>query len=242
MELKDVFIGENKVARMYHKAKVIYPTPIQDGLILWYDFMGRGNNDTKRDVAEDLSGNSNNGDLQNFVFENDSGYEDGLVFDGVDDLLLSPILNFTQENDFSIEMSFCNETERPGIYTMFLNVSAAARDYFALYNAPTSRIFIPYAFGVSIRTADKIETVGKRSFTLTYSSESRDLKMYLNGESLSIENYATSEISFRIQGLRPLWYTQAHPMSLYSFKVYDKTLTKEEVIYNHALEKSRWNL
>ena len=85
--------GSKDIPFVYKGDKLIYPNPIKDGLLLWYDFKGMRNTDTNKEVAKDLSGNGNDGTLTNFNFTEGSGYKDNtLVFDGVDDKLIVPEL------------------------------------------------------------------------------------------------------------------------------------------------------
>lgn len=84
-------VGENKPAFIYEGNELVYPNPVKDGLVLWYDFSGRTNTDGQRGIAEDLSGNGNHGTLQNFNYTSESGYDKNkLLFDGVDDNLQVP--------------------------------------------------------------------------------------------------------------------------------------------------------
>ena len=81
-------VGGSKPAFIYEGNELVYPNPVKDGLVLWYDFSGRSNADGQRGIAEDLSGNGNRGTLQNFNFTEESGYESkGLKLDGVDDFI-----------------------------------------------------------------------------------------------------------------------------------------------------------
>ena len=85
--------GSKDIPFVYKGDKLVYPNPIKDGLLLWYDFKGMRNTDTNKEVAKDLSGNGNDGTLTNFNFTEGSGYKDNtLVFDGVDDSLTIPEL------------------------------------------------------------------------------------------------------------------------------------------------------
>lgn len=89
--------GNKDIPFVYKGDKLIYPNPIRDGLLLWYDFKGMRNTDTNKEVAKDLSGNGNDGQLQNFNFTEESGYKDNkLVFDGVDDKLTIPELELDE--------------------------------------------------------------------------------------------------------------------------------------------------
>lgn len=60
--------GSKDIPFVYKGDKLIYPNPIKDGLLLWYDFKGMRNTDTDKEVAKDLSGNGNHGTLQNFNY------------------------------------------------------------------------------------------------------------------------------------------------------------------------------
>ena len=85
--------GSKDIPFVYKGNKLVYPNPIKDGLLLWYDFKGMRNTDTNKEVAKDLSLNGNDGTLTNFNFTEGSGYKDNtLVFDGVDDKLTIPEL------------------------------------------------------------------------------------------------------------------------------------------------------
>lgn len=105
--MQNIYIGDEQVARTYHKGQITHPSPVRDGLVLWYDFMGRRNTDAQRGVATDLSGNGNNGTLTNFAYEPGSEYEGGgLRFDGVDDYVEgTPIVNSLGDNS-TLEVLF----------------------------------------------------------------------------------------------------------------------------------------
>lgn len=92
MSMKMKF-GSKDIPFVYKGDKLVYPNPIKDGLLLWYDFKGMKNTDETKGIAKDLSGNGNDGTLTNFNFTEESGYKDNtLVFDGVDDKLVIPEL------------------------------------------------------------------------------------------------------------------------------------------------------
>ena len=89
--------GSKDIPFVYKGDKLVYPNPIKDGLLLWYDFKGMRNTDTNKEVAKDLSGNGNDGTLTNFNFTEGSGYKDNtLIFDGVDDKLVIPELELDE--------------------------------------------------------------------------------------------------------------------------------------------------
>ena len=69
--------------------KIVDPNIPMNGLVCYLDTRGKNNTDIYRNTLLDLSGNGNNGTLQNFNFTEKSGYvkSSGLRFDGVDDLV-----------------------------------------------------------------------------------------------------------------------------------------------------------
>lgn len=68
-------LGANHPAFIWQGDKLIFPNPIKDGLLLWYDFKGMRNTDVSRGTAKDLSGNGNHGTLQNFAYNNTSDFK-----------------------------------------------------------------------------------------------------------------------------------------------------------------------
>ena len=92
-------VGDSKPAFIYEGNELVYPNPVKDGLVLWYDFSGRTNADGQRGIAEDLSVNGNHGTLQNFNYSAESGYDKNkLLFDGVDDYLQVPETGLNPES------------------------------------------------------------------------------------------------------------------------------------------------
>lgn len=41
----------------YENGQLVYPNPIQNGLVLWYDMAGKRNTDADKETIEDFSGN-----------------------------------------------------------------------------------------------------------------------------------------------------------------------------------------
>src|SRR5699024_9554972 len=79
-------LGNTDIPFVFRGDELMYPNYVKDGLVLHYDFSGMSNSDESRGVAKDLSGNGNDGTLQNFNFTEESGYDKNkLIFDGVDD-------------------------------------------------------------------------------------------------------------------------------------------------------------
>jgi len=105
----NIEIGNKKIDFVYQGDNLIYPNyPARENLILHYDFSGMKNSDVTKDIARDLSGNGNNGVLQNFAYIDGSGYLDNaLIFDGIDDFITIPepqidLDNFTYSEGINV--------------------------------------------------------------------------------------------------------------------------------------------
>ena len=99
--MTQVKLGDKNIPFIYQGNELLYPNPIKDGLVLWYDFKGMKNSDVGKDVAKDLSGNGNDGMLQNFAYNSESGYNEGLKFDGIDDYIEIPDL-YLENNEMTV--------------------------------------------------------------------------------------------------------------------------------------------
>ncbi|QQO92540.1 hypothetical protein CPT_Machias_157 [Staphylococcus phage Machias] len=87
--MNTIRLGNNPISFVYQGSKLIYPNPIKDGLVLWYDFNGMKNIDTNKGVTKDLTGRSTeNAQHFNFLYNSESGYNKGLKFDGIDDRII----------------------------------------------------------------------------------------------------------------------------------------------------------
>lgn len=107
--IEEIKIGDKNVLFARHNGKLIYPKYAStENLVLHYDFSGRTNLDAQKGIAEDLSGNGNNGVLQNFAYIGESGYLDNaLIFDGIDDFITIPepqidLDNFTYSEGINV--------------------------------------------------------------------------------------------------------------------------------------------
>ncbi|QPI17134.1 hypothetical protein [Staphylococcus phage vB_StaM_SA1] len=98
---------------LYQGNKLIYPNPVKDGLVLWYDFKGMKNSDVNKGVTKDLSGNGNLEAQQlNFAYTNESGYGNkGLKFDGIDDRLI-PVIKYPDNTVETLDMKKINNGQK----------------------------------------------------------------------------------------------------------------------------------
>lgn len=232
-------VGANKPAFLYEGSELVYPTPIRDGLVLWYDFSGRTNNDAKRGVAEDLSGNANHGTLQNFNYTAESGYDKNrLLFDGVDDYVGVdvPINDFTIT--FSLELSGTGDQFFFGgdINTFYLRKYLGDRLHASVYTDTQKTI---QSLGVFKNTGES----EKHSVGLILDSQRLKVSLIHNGIIIQEEDLTSSTIPFTLTTLGQ-WGSDSRRFSgsIFSASVYNRPLTPEEIAHNYAIEKERFGI
>lgn len=228
-------LGEKEIVRAYQGEDIVYPTPIRDGLVLWYDFKGRTNQDINRGVAVDLSGNGNHGYLQNFAYTEESGYGEGLKFDGVDDWLqlgrqyeildgasftISFVLKIIEPHSAGV-MLFGNEGLK-------LRISSSYRPFLNLK-----------AWGDSDRASELQQGT---THYVDFSYSDGRAKIYIDG-TLSVDQTKDIEWDYRQQDFRVNRYADRYSdIIIYKISIYNRALTDEEIQYNYQIEKARWGL
>ena len=88
--MSQVKLGDKNIPFIYQGNELLYPNPVKDGLVLWYDFKGMKNSDISKNITKDLSDRKNdNAQLENFAYTSGSGYGNkGIKFDGIDDRIV----------------------------------------------------------------------------------------------------------------------------------------------------------
>ena len=244
-------VGENKPAFIYEGSELVYPNPVKDGLVLWYDFSGRTNTDGQRGIAEDLSGNGNHGTLQNFNYTTESGYEKNkLLFDGVDDRVIeiSPTVNavYTYESTFLISSK---QSDWGGVFGNYNHKSGdrAGGNISAFKDATSSSVRVAYATSSGeyrfVSTVVDVEQVNHVTAVFGEGYE----RVYINGEIRNENN----------NGYTPIPSTDGFGLSLgvwesvpsytfdgdaFSVRAYNRPLTPEEIAHNYAIEKERFGI
>ena len=240
-------VGENKPAFIYEGNELVYPNPVKDGLVLWYDFSGRTNTDGQRGIAEDLSGNGNHGTLQNFNFTEESGYvEDGLKFDGVDDRVLMVSPGEESKAFLSSEMTIVwsgviRETQAKSGINQIL--SAGYVNGWALgYHGQVDRLMYTVrdsnaSTGYYIRYIDRPPFGEFFTFAMTF--KNGEVTAYLNG----IEKNKAVDTGDIIYSTYPaVEITSSIHQTTESCKIYNRPLTPEEIAHNYAIEKERFGI
>ena len=111
--MTQVKLGDKNIPFIYQGSELLYPNPIKDGLVLWYDFKGMENSDVTKGVAKDLSGRSSeNAQIFNFAYTSDSGYGNkGIKFDGVDDRIV-PVIKYENGTTERLDMKKINNGQK----------------------------------------------------------------------------------------------------------------------------------
>ena len=239
-------VGANRPAFIYEGGELVYPAPIKDGLVLWYDFSGRTNGDAQRNVAEDLSGNGNYGTLQNFNYTDESGYDKNkLLFDGVDDALTfqdKAVESYTLEVVTKIGQSSELYQNLIGTYT------GEGAGGFDVYNyAPRLRIRASTHDGDRLFTANNTLEVGE-IYHILITVRNNKIYFYMDGEEVysnDFNDYKAPQTT-SAKGVYIGAYYQGtiyrQTESLMSARVYNRPLTPEEIAHNYAIEKERFNI
>lgn len=235
---KDIKLGNKPVNFVYQGNDLLYPNPIKDGLVLWYDFKNMKNNDVSKNVARDLSG-SNNGTLRNFSYTSESGYNTGLKFDGIDDyIFLDTELgkNFTISTTIDIDNIPNNYILSSTNIFFFIRKNGYNLDLSILNSEGRQEQFRATNFFVEFLNK-------KINISYVINSDDKKVYMYIN-ESLytTFNMVADARSNMKITGIGIWNNNYFFKGSLYNFKVYDRPLDNQEIKHNYNLEKERWNL
>ena len=240
--MSQVKLGDKNIPFIYQGNNLLYPNPVKDGLVLWYDFKGMKNSDVSKGIARDLSGKGNNGTLYNSAYNTvDSGYNDGLHFDGVDDYIevSNPLKQqelYKQNWTVSVVVNVKN------VYTTNSIVRGINRglDIRNLSNVNKVLNFISNDPSVYLYSSKTIENNKKYHITYKFNYVNRENFIYINGELDSkiivSENYEPYGMS-GILGISP-----QRNNTIYSLNIYNRALSDQEIKNNYKLEKERWGL
>lgn len=235
--MSQVKLGDKNIPFIYQGSELLYPNPVKDGLVLWYDFKGMTNNDVSKDVAKDLSGHGNNGTLKNFAYNSESGYNEGLKFDGVDDNLT--VGTATSIRTIEITLSFSNNSTGDKILFhgnhnldyFYINTKA----HFVMRNRRKS------TGGYQLKS---ISNTVERDFSkikhITLVQDNFKCEVYVNGLSTGvISDYEEEAIDFKLVNIFNFNNRKSLDDTLKSIKVYNRILNDQEIQHNYELEKER---
>ena len=247
---------------LYVESKKVNSEYIKDGLVLHYDGInntGNGHSNSAM-VWKDLSGNRNDGTIKNIatILANDSGWgENYLSLDGVDDYVSA----YTEtDGDYTIEFiakdvqavnsakygsafminTWTSSISKPSLQ-LFIDGRNAASTTRKQYRVRWTKVEDESETEISF-----YETLDDGAFTISNGNNS--LKTYFNGkkkdENLNQSYYERSKIeNMNIEIGR--WYrssTYSIKEKIYSFRIYNRVLTDEEVVHNYEIDKVRFGI
>ena len=244
-------LGNVDIPFIYQGEELLYPAPIKDGLVLWYDFSGMTNEDASKGIARDLSGNGNHGTLQNFNYTEESGYDKNkLLFDGVDDRIVSnnPLSYQEPENQsWTVELVLktfhLDEGTVVNQLVSGINLGLDLRKLAAndsqvmpLNFVANSSLSYLYGYSKKISVGELVHVV--------FSYDSTTLENKIVSNSKYIDSLIIDFDSHPPTGMQKnLSFSNNNKKNVfYSTKIYNRPLTPEEVAHNYAIEKERFGI
>lgn len=258
-----ISLGNKPISFVYHGDELVYPNPIINNLLLWYDFKSLNNDVNNKQIARDLNVNYN-GKLNNFSYTENSGYdEEGLIFDGIDDFIdvaefKTTSLNSLNEFSFEFILEFTDSSKRGAIINMPMTQRMDA----------TIRLLVKVNENKSI-TIGRFNKVWKGYKTIPINENrihcvvlfneldsvpedgSFEVKFIVNNKEIEKDGYTAASEYYGIpyDNLVLGWHG-TNTQGEYSFlkeklimtRIYDRLLTFDEIDYNYKLEKERGNI
>lgn len=238
-ETKDIKIGNKHIYFVFKNNELLYPNPIKDNLLIYYDFKNMNNTNKSKEIVRDLSSSNNNGILQNFSFTDNSGYKDGANFDGIDDYIsLDTQLdkNFTISLTIKVGNNLNNYILSSSNVYFFIRRSGYNLDLSILNNTGVQELY---------RVPNFFVEFGNTKLSLSYvvNSDEKKTHLYIN-EILhtTFDMVEEAKPQMELTGIGIWNKNYFFSGSLYSAKVYNKPLTDQEIQHNYNLEKERWGL
>ena len=234
--MTQVKLRDKNIPFIYQGNELLYPNPVKDGLVLWYDFKGMKNSDVSKSVVVDLSGNGNNGTLQNFNYTSESGYNNGLKFDGIDDVILNILnINNTPLDASNMSVSMVLDSVKNKKAQHFILITLSDNSFILLYRSSIDKL----GYFTTSRENKYLnfipDTNEKFLFTLNINNKQVDLRVN-NEKFTTFEDKGLKNVSNVSLG------TQNYNGTLRSLKIYNRSLTEEEIQKNALIEKERWGL
>ena len=219
------------------------PKIVTSSLILYLDAANPKSYVSGSTTWYDLSGNNYNGTLVN-----GTGFSDELngcmVFDGTDDIITTNLNTLNSSCSFEI---WANKTEHINLYNMmagmfrpFLSFRSSSIQFANTINDITQSL-------ISSGTTPTINKWYCFQFTNSYDGINTTVKIYINGVLVGNATYSgqiksPTVNSFTIGNYRatPIDYPFKGKISV--VKVYNKSLTLDEINQNYNATKGRYNL
>ena len=246
--MSQIKLGDKNIPFIYQGNELLYPNPVKDGLVLWYDFKGMSNGDLNKSVARDLNENSLNGSLKNFNYTETSGYKNGLSLDGVDDYIETTKNNAINNLTYTLSVELLFEIKKSDNTVLYLvsnsESSTGANGFTVGYFGDSQGQIGLFYRGIRFWSTRNLE-LNKKYFLQVTVDENGNMRLFINGK---LDKTTTSTVHSTRPGLN-LFFGKAafynSPFTNFSignFKIYNRALTDTEVQQNYKLEKERWGL
>lgn len=248
--MSQVKLGDKNIPFIYQGNELLYPNPVKDGLVLYYDFKAMKNSDINKSIVKDISNNNNNGAVNNVVYNDSSGYSlKGLKFDGVDDFIevkSSDLLNnIKDEITISITLEFSDNT---GSWRWLLsnNTDASATGGYGIAFNPSSSSTLSFRWGSQVLYSRYLPKKGDVvCLHFSGSVSQKILNIYTNGSKMDTSTLTgTPKITKNNLLIGKSAYNNSETLNAFikSLKVYNRCLTDREIQNDYNLEKERWGL
>ena len=243
--MSQVKLGDKNIPFIYQGNELLYPNPVKDGLVLYYDMKATSNNSLYKSTLKDISGNNSDATLKNFNFTSESGYsEKGLKFDGVDDHITSVNSIKRKSKDITIELNIGDiDKSRNWQYLVYLKDITLNKQVSVLIHAGMLDIHI--SNGTTTQHAYYSISELNKHITVTLTGDTdMTQNVYIEGKKVSLlSGTINSNISVFSNELNiTRAYNDINKSSLKSIKLYDRILNDQEIQHNYKIEKERWGL
>lgn len=242
--MSQVKLGDKNIPFIYQGNELLYPNPVKDGLVLYYDMKATSNNSLYKSTLKDISGNNSDATLKNFNFTSESGYsEKGLKFDGVDDYIntINAIKRTTK--NITIELNIGDiDKSKNWQYLVCLRDSSSKQMSVLIH---VGMLDIHISNGNTTQHAYYSISELNKHITVTLTGDTdMTQNVYVDGNKVNLlSGQINSNISNFSNELNIIQaYNDKNKSSLKSIKLYDRILTDQEIQHNYKLEKERWNL
>ena len=239
-ELKIIAVNGNEISQDDNEDNTVTQNfeYIEDGLTLWYDGInnnGTGTHNESSQSWKDLSGNNNDGVLENFDFSTGSGWSNnGLLFDGANDKVkFKGDITSNYTISVLVQPATTGNSSYPRLIGEIPFPTLSMRD--------NQSYMIGQNLDSMFSNASQISTNEKTMITITY--DGSNIKLYENDKYISQLATTTkpeSVIDAYLGGRKD--NDRQYKGYIYNCMIYDKALTQGQISNNYKVNISRFGM
>lgn len=232
----------NKAQFVVKNNVTLYPNITKNGLKLWYDVIGKKNNDEYSTYVLDMNSFTGKygGSVENTLRTNQSGYADtnGLVLDGVDDYIVGRLPDSISEATVELNVKLQSLKNHQTIF----QIGTYENRYEVQFS--NGKIRVIKSATVIGESTDVTNKITSNCFIVVKLSSSH-LSIYVNDIMVLSK---TSSVPFVIGADDYVYIGSAFPNRRYmkgtinSCKIYNTLLDATSMTRDFSLEKERWNI